>query len=469
MKCLPVLLLFLVMHASSSGVITPTEIDKRLMALNGIGYDGHIAESLTRSQGILRDSRNISYSKGIAEACFNIAMAVIAQGNYRKAELYLKLAEKEVYVTNSIEFKERVNTLYAIIYADEKLYEEALKKLRKLNDYNMFKIINIGKCFSELNQSDSALIYLRKSFPLIKKLPEKAAKAMFCDAYCAIALEFNKKHQNDSARYYMDMGQNLAEETKSPLALYLAKEYLGRFYMQKMNADSAIISFKASLKLIQASKSPYAIKELYYNLYKAYQLNENLDKANHYLDLYESVSKSIKQGDNLSVILNSIKKDEDEKFDNIKNSFDIFLIGIGISIVIVGLLAYQKFKRHKTTIDDILKEKDDLLNSIMVPKDQTEIESIGLLNHLAKSKDPSFFDQFNELYPNFKRTLTDKHPNLSARDVEFCTYLKMNFDTKKIARLTDMSVRTIESKKYRLRKKLNISTMEDINLFISNI
>jgi DNA-binding CsgD family transcriptional regulator len=45
-------------------------------------------------------------------------------------------------------------------------------------------------------------------------------------------------------------------------------------------------------------------------------------------------------------------------------------------------------------------------------------------------------------------------------DLEYCALIKLDFNTKEIAQSKDISIRTVESKKYRLRKKLNLP--EDI-------
>ena len=47
--------------------------------------------------------------------------------------------------------------------------------------------------------------------------------------------------------------------------------------------------------------------------------------------------------------------------------------------------------------------------------------------------------------------------------MEVCAYIKLNYSTKDIARFTNSSVRGIESKKYRIRKKFNLATNENLN------
>jgi DNA-binding CsgD family transcriptional regulator len=62
----------------------------------------------------------------------------------------------------------------------------------------------------------------------------------------------------------------------------------------------------------------------------------------------------------------------------------------------------------------------------------------------------------------FFRRLKEKHPELTPNDLRLCSYLRMNFTTKEIAHLLNISGRGVEIGRYRLRKKMNLP--HDINL-----
>ncbi len=62
----------------------------------------------------------------------------------------------------------------------------------------------------------------------------------------------------------------------------------------------------------------------------------------------------------------------------------------------------------------------------------------------------------------FFRKLLDNYPNLTPNDLRMCSYLRMNFSTKEIAKLLNVSTRGVEISRYRLRKKFNLG--HDINL-----
>ncbi len=62
----------------------------------------------------------------------------------------------------------------------------------------------------------------------------------------------------------------------------------------------------------------------------------------------------------------------------------------------------------------------------------------------------------------FFKKLLEHYPNLTPNDLRLCSYLRMNFSTKEIARLLNNSPRAVEISRYRLRKKMNLS--HEINL-----
>ena len=65
-----------------------------------------------------------------------------------------------------------------------------------------------------------------------------------------------------------------------------------------------------------------------------------------------------------------------------------------------------------------------------------------------------FEEQFDLLHNNFIKKLKAKHPSLSRNDYMLCAYIRMGFSTKEIAQMFNMSVRGVESIKYRFKKKI---------------
>ena len=73
-----------------------------------------------------------------------------------------------------------------------------------------------------------------------------------------------------------------------------------------------------------------------------------------------------------------------------------------------------------------------------------------------------FENNFNQVHEEFIKKLLMNYPNLTPSDVKLSAYLRMNLSTKEIAHLLNITNRSVELKRYRLRKKMNLNT--DVNL-----
>src|SRR5690606_25424916 len=77
--------------------------------------------------------------------------------------------------------------------------------------------------------------------------------------------------------------------------------------------------------------------------------------------------------------------------------------------------------------------------------------------NISNDDDWRIFEQsFNRAHEDFFRELKHRHPELTPNDLRLCAYLKMNISSKEIAPLLNISVRGVEIRRYRLRKKLNL-------------
>ena len=67
-----------------------------------------------------------------------------------------------------------------------------------------------------------------------------------------------------------------------------------------------------------------------------------------------------------------------------------------------------------------------------------------------------FKEAFDSADNNFLKKVKESHPSLTPNDLRLCAYLRLNLSSKEIAPLLNISARSIEIKRYRLRKKMNL-------------
>ena len=99
--------------------------------------------------------------------------------------------------------------------------------------------------------------------------------------------------------------------------------------------------------------------------------------------------------------------------------------------------------------------KDQLKTSANNPDVKSVIRTID--RNINNVDDWKFFeDAFNNADKDFLKKIKNLHPELTANDLRLCAYLRLNLSSKEIAPLLNISVRSVEVKRYRLRKKINL-------------
>ena len=84
--------------------------------------------------------------------------------------------------------------------------------------------------------------------------------------------------------------------------------------------------------------------------------------------------------------------------------------------------------------------------------------ALKLINsNLNDTKDWSFFEQaFNNADKDFLEKIKQVHHDLTPNDLRFCAYLRLNLSSKEMAPLLNISIKSVETKRYRLRRKLGL-------------
>lgn len=109
-------------------------------------------------------------------------------------------------------------------------------------------------------------------------------------------------------------------------------------------------------------------------------------------------------------------------------------------------------------------KKNELLNNIKKELQNTKSKDnnkpvLRLIDkNLNDADDWSFFEEaFNNADKNFMKKIKKIHPSLTPNDLRLCAYLRLNLSSKEIANLLNISTRSVEIKRYRLRKKMELA------------
>ncbi len=140
----------------------------------------------------------------------------------------------------------------------------------------------------------------------------------------------------------------------------------------------------------------------------------------------------------------------------------------------------EERKRELITYSLSVGEQRQLLSSIsrtlesavntQDPKDKNDL----LLAEIRRIKQKMSFTneveriytQAEHVYSDFSNRLIQKFPNLTVQDRRLMVLLRIGFSSKEIAPILNISVKSVEISRHRLRKKLNLSQDENLVEFV---
>ena len=134
----------------------------------------------------------------------------------------------------------------------------------------------------------------------------------------------------------------------------------------------------------------------------------------------------------------------------------------------------SKNKELATSTMNIIKKNEFLstIKSELVHGGEKSITKVVKIidKNLNNTDDWKMFQEaFNNADKKFLKKVKDKHPTLTPNDLRLCAYLRLNLSSKEIAPLLNISPRSVEVKRYRLRKKMNLPHNSNLTNYILEI
>ena len=131
---------------------------------------------------------------------------------------------------------------------------------------------------------------------------------------------------------------------------------------------------------------------------------------------------------------------------------------------------------HIVQKNDLLSELQGQLKRIKRIKGQEESERKidRLIQKIGKDIDNEsnwqlFENQFEQVHHSFISRLSDRHGDLTEKEKKLCAYIKLGMASKEIASLMNISTRSVENNRYKLRQKLSLHKGDDLSDYISSI
>ncbi|MDR4950907.1 LuxR C-terminal-related transcriptional regulator [Chryseobacterium sp. ES2] len=450
-----------------SQTYTPEQIDNALIIKSEkLRIRGQKKELISLNQNYIVISRNQNYLKGEILGYINIANICATIGDYKHSFCYLQKAEEKIKKINNAYLSARLYQEYGQLNYVIGLYVKALKynsqsiyygrMLSKQYEKEVLSAVyaNRADFLHDIHQNDSSLIYLHKALK-IKSSP--VINSLIADHYMVY------KKDTDSSSYYLNNALKLLRKMNYwNIQRGQTYYYYGNLFCKKNNYAKALVYYGKSVSILEKTKRVYNIPQLYKTIANTYRILNDEEKEKEYLNKYTKLKDSLNRICNESINISVGETLKEKESENISKNNIFFIYNIVVVCLIVILcIAYILYQKNKIIISQkefeasVLKEK---LNN-----------SCDYIIELAKKNDPNFLNKFQEIYPCFIKKLLTINSNLSKSDLSFCTMIWLGFSSKEIAQYTFVEHRSVQNKKHRLRKKMNISSDIDLYFFFKNL
>jgi tetratricopeptide (TPR) repeat protein len=414
---------------------------------------------------------------GLNTANSNLGLIEERKGNYKKAEeIYYQIYQRR------LEKGKKEDILYSIaqlmtvkllqgdeLSAQNKLNEaeSAYQTSDKKQDNSLltrnwgYVQLVYGAYYQSVKKYDLALTYLFKAKEILKAFPSEIHALGSRIAECYLGLE-NFKEAERVANENLKI-KNLNDTEKKYNFKVLEKIY------KHEGQDSKLLNIKDSLILIFSGASNskiFSTLNSFENQIQiantAKEINENKIKYNTYIYILIICSLILFFSLITIRISYNLQKEKGSRLEIEKKA-------------VISKL--EEKNRELVSKTNFIIQRNDYLKKIKKEVNSGKVDSKTSINRLSKELDlvirsekyySDFDKMFVEVYPDFYNKL-NASATLSQTDLRLASYIKMNHTNNEIASISGISLRTVESQRYRLSKKLNLGKDQNLNSFLLSI
>ncbi|MEM6769820.1 MAG: tetratricopeptide repeat protein [Bacteroidota bacterium] len=122
--------------------------------------------------------------------------------------------------------------------------------------------------------------------------------------------------------------------------------------------------------------------------------------------------------------------------------------------------------------DEFIREIEERLSQIKSDSGKKEVDSVirSIKSNVGNDQHWQEFEaRFVAVNKDFYTKIKSRFPQLTQNDLRLCALIKLNFSSKDIAKLLGISVESVHTTRYRLRKKLDLERKDNLVEFIANV
>jgi tetratricopeptide (TPR) repeat protein len=489
--------------------------------------------ALASAQQALVASKRIGWLRGEVNALNAIALSKQRQGLYAEALTFYLPALDMAQKSGNARHISKTNNNLGILYQLTADYQKALEHFRRVlqvedRPFDLAGVYNnIGIVFRNMVQPDSALAYYRQALAIHQKLGDPRNEAPL---YNNIGVVLRDRGDWAGALQQYESSLAIYRQLNDRESQAVVMGSIGQALTQLGRHTVAADTLRRAFDLARSMGLLVAQSDIASHFQSLYVRKGNFTDAYKWANLNKILGDSlqnIQKRDELAAIRARFESDKKvallEKDVALERSGRLLWTGsaLGLLLLLMALaFAQRQVSRRRRIEADLQKkeiarlkaedearrlreeklteeldfrsrelnaqtlhlvQKNELLQSVAAQLQDAgttvgtavpQLRSIkrlveANLNDEAQWED--FKRHFEAVHPDFFRRLLDLHPNLTAHDLRYCAYLRLNLSSKEIATLLNVSLRGVETHRHRLRKKLNLEGVVDLTAWAMRV
>ena len=401
----------------------------------------------------------------------------------------------------------------------KKYYERSLACNEKLGVEIKIAKLNLDLAISCMfnNERDSSLYYIKATENLLPKCEDQKLIANYNIYKAQSELKFNSA-PHEALKYALT-AQNIADKNVLKPISNISKLIIGECYIKldrlqlaKKHVLASWKNFKSMNRLYDKSRAAKSLSVIYKKLQQA-------DSAYYYLNEAEKINSKIRERDQTLALYEKDSKftvllAQKEKKLLVKENVRLFnritlirLFYVSIFILLTSFIVIylkQRTKRfnlelhkkelakkelieesnqHKSVIkenSELIQAKEEIIEELHTKLQQNKDsdpskQEFNEIDYLVKSKLSTeenwdeYLSLYSKKYPFFIPKLKSKYHNLSRNEIKIFILTKLNLTTREMAEILMISPSSVNTARYRLRKKINLDSAVKLEDAISEL
>ncbi|WP_300485700.1 tetratricopeptide repeat protein [Flavobacterium sp.] len=476
-----VFLYYMIMMISGSAYAqgySKTQIDQMIEEISKMA-NSEPDKVLPASFDCYNYSKNIGYKEGMANSLLLTGKGLLSLGQYDAALEYAAKSEaiagKQHYseiMCEACRLEAECYRSLGVEYQVYKMLQKAMRFTADIQDRNK-QYHERGSVFSDMahyyermEKQDSALVYYENSdnvFSMMKTgYIKNRERSLAASGMAMICME---KEQYDLAELYLKKAEDLAGHTNGTEMQLKIFRNKGKLEGVKGNNEKAIAYYNDALILAKQLKKKEVQALIYHKLSLLYEKTGEEEKAIQCFLESHKISDHLEKN-KISVRELPVKLVVENTEQQFKKNRTEIVVALSFGMLFILFLVarmiwyYKKMKEGLLAMkhtENQLKRKKAFLEKAKHIDDVTieKVVQLGLKN------DPQFLIQFAIIHLSFYERMLELKPSLKEEELKIGAMRKLGFSTKEIAIITDVSVRSVEARIYRIRKKIKEAVGEE--------